>query len=382
MAGSADRHHSELRHKAAFAGCVRLFGNPRRFNQLETRSRHGKVVWFVRVGKGPRIRIRGEYGSDEFNAAYRAALAGEAPAAPQVAGPRVHPGTLQWLVNQYQGSAEWSALSDGTRAHRRITYAAVAKAAGNEPFNAITKADILAGMDRRAETPHAATNFLKSMRSLFKWAVSRDLATVDPTEGVKRVKTKDTGGFHVWSESEISAFEAKWPVGTAQRLAFDVLLYTGLRKSDAVKLGKQHMTGERIHYVTSKQGVPVTLPIHPALAASIAARPSKGLTIIETEYGRPRTPAGFGTWFRGACNEAGVPGSAHGLRKAGATRLANEGAGEPELEAWFGWKRGSGTAAIYTQKMDRARLALMAAERMLNADARTFVTGAGKRPKS
>jgi hypothetical protein len=37
---------------------------------------HGRAVWFFRLGKGRRIRIRGEYGSDEFNAAYDAALAG------------------------------------------------------------------------------------------------------------------------------------------------------------------------------------------------------------------------------------------------------------------------------------------------------------------
>jgi integrase len=342
------------------------------------KTRHGRVVWVVRIGKGPRVRIRGEFGSDEFNEAYRAALAGEAKAPPLAAGPRVHPGTLQWLVNQHMASAEWLGLSEGTRAHRRITYAVVTRSAGQAPFTDITAADIRDGMDRRAATPHAAMNFLKAMRTLFRWAVSRQLATVNPTEGIKRLRTKDTGGFHVWTEDEIAAFQAKWPLGTAQRLAFDVLLHTGLRKGDAVKLGKQHMVGGRIRYRTSKQSIPITLPIHADLAASIAARPSKGLTIVETEAGKSRTVAGFGTWFRSACNAAGVPGSAHGLRKAGATRLANDGASEAELEAWFGWKRGSGTAAIYTQEADRERLALMAAERRENADARTLKSGAGK----
>src|SRR3954449_5540141 len=43
--------------------------------------------------------------------------------------------------------------------------------------------------------------------------------------------------------------------------------------------------------------------------------------------------AGFGNWFRDMCAEAGLPIgiSAHGLRKAAATRFANHGATAHEL---------------------------------------------------
>ena len=30
-------------------------------------TRHGTGVWYVRVGKGPRIRIRAQYGTPEFD---------------------------------------------------------------------------------------------------------------------------------------------------------------------------------------------------------------------------------------------------------------------------------------------------------------------------
>lgn len=43
-------------------------------------SRHGKPVWYVRVGRGPRVRIRAEYGSEAFRLEYEAAIAGETPA--------------------------------------------------------------------------------------------------------------------------------------------------------------------------------------------------------------------------------------------------------------------------------------------------------------
>jgi hypothetical protein len=39
-------------------------------------TQHGRVAWYVRIGKGPRIRIRSEYGTPEFDAEYQAAIAG------------------------------------------------------------------------------------------------------------------------------------------------------------------------------------------------------------------------------------------------------------------------------------------------------------------
>jgi integrase len=88
------------------------------------------------------------------------------------------------------------------------------------------------------------------------------------------------------------------------------------------------------------------------------------LAFIATPNGRPMAKESFGTWFRGACKAAGVPGSAHGLRKAGATRAANNGATEAELEAIFGW-RGGKMASLYTREADRARLARRAMRKLL-----------------
>jgi integrase len=91
----------------------------------------------------------------------------------------------------------------------------------------------------------------------------------------------------------------------------------------------------------------------------------------------------FGNWFRNACKEAGVPGSAHGLRKAGATRAANNGATEAQLEAIFGW-RGGGMAALYTREANRVKLAREAANKLLseqdvNFYSRTLPLGAGEK---
>lgn len=61
------------------------------------------------------------------------------------------------------------------------------------------------------------------------------------------------------------------------------------------------------------------------------------LTFLVTSKGTPYTIWGFGNWFRDRCVEAGVPGRAHGLRKAGAATAAENGATTKQLMAIFGW---------------------------------------------
>jgi integrase len=76
-----------------------------------------------------------------------------------------------------------------------------------------------------------------------------------------------------------------------------------------------------------------------------------------TEFGKPFTAAGFGGWFRDRCDEAGLPHcTAHGLRKAGATIAADEGASDRELMALYDWTTAA-QANAYTAAANRKRLA-------------------------
>jgi integrase/recombinase XerD len=85
--------------------------------------------------------------------------------------------------------------------------------------------------------------------------------------------------------------------------------------------------------------IQVDIPLHQDLAAIIAATPSGHMTFLTTEYGKPFSPNGFGNKFRKWCDQAGLPPcSAHGLRKATATRLAEGGASAHEIMAITGHK--------------------------------------------
>ena len=322
-------------------------------------TRHGRPVWYVRRN-GKRIRLRAEFGTPEFEAEYQAAIAGE-----PLKTKSPNEGSFGWLIERYRETAAWSHLSAATRRQRENIFLHVIETAGSQPITKITIATIVAGRERRAATPAQARNFLDAMRGLFRWAADARMVKVDPTISVKNPARKKGPGFRPWTEDDVAAYEQRWLIGTRQRVWLHVLLYTGLRRGDAVRLGRQHVRDGIASLKTEKSGgtVTVTLPILDALAETLAAGPCGDLTFIAGENGCPLTKESFGNLFRDACRAAGVSGSAHGVRKIAATRAANAGATVAELEAIFGWSGGK-MAALYTRAADRQRLAKRAIHKL------------------
>jgi integrase len=322
-----------------------------RWPHLERRvSRHGRVCWYVRRGHGLRTRLHAPIGTPEFEDEYLGALRG---------GPSDHKGptvgTLGWLWERYCDSSAWSCLSKATQRQRENIMKHVLKAAGEAPLGEITRKVIVEGRERRKGTPSQANNFLKLMRGLFTWAIEAEYLKSNPAEAVKAVKTK-TASFRAWEEDDVEKFERRWPLGARERLALTVLLYTGLRRGDAARLGRQHIKNGRISVATEKTGTQVTIPLAPELVEAIKAVKLKGLTFVAQGNGQPLTKESFGNWFGETCKGAGLQGyNAHGLRKLAATRLAINGATVHELNAVFGWT-GSKMALHYVVQADRARL--------------------------
>lgn len=340
---------------------------PRPLHLRHETTRHGDKVWYVRRGEGPRIRLREAFGTKAFWTEYEKAVRGHVPDAEIKKATTV--GSLAWLVGEYMSSTQWTNdLSAATRTQRAGILKDIIKTAGADRADAVTKRNIQKGMDRRAAQPHGANNWLKTMRGLFAYAVALEYVPADPTRSVKLLAgANDRNGFHTWTEEEVARFEARHKVGTRERLALDILLYTGLRRGDAARLGRPHVRNGLIRIMTEKTEQEVTIRILPPLAASIAAAPIGELTFIATEKGRPYTKESFGNWFRDVCAEMGLPGRAHGLRKAGARRAAENGATEAELNAWFGWAEGSRESATYVRGANRTKLAARIADRYSEA---------------
>jgi integrase len=319
------------------------------------RTRHGRMIWVVRVGHGPRTRLRADFGSAAFMQEYRAAVED-----PRAHRPLKGEGTFEWLWTLYQRSPAWASLRPATQRDRTRLMRVALERAGNQPLEVFTRKFIVASRDARSATPGAARNFLNALRSLFAWALEAGHVESDPTVGIKQPKQKADGGFHTWTPDELAQFEARWPVGTRERLAYDVLVWTGLRRGDAARLGPQHVKDGEITLETEKTRREVVMPVMKPLADSIAATHHGDETFIVTADGKPMGKDVFGWFFAEACRQAGVPGRAHGLRKALAVRLAEAGATPLEIGAILGNDMG----AFYARKANRGKLAAAALSRL------------------
>ena len=326
---------------------------------VEDWDRHGNVRVYLRR-HGRKVRLRETPGTDDFEAEYRKALEGGGAAAPARA-PAART-SLRWLVQEYFKSAEFIALGDSTRRARRGILDKICRRHGDKPFARMEAAHVQIKIrDAKAKFPAAANARVMALRQVFAWAVTAGHADSNPARDVPLLGANNPEGVHAWTIDEIRQFENRHPIGTKARLALALFLFTGVRRSDAIKLGPQ-MENEGVLRFTETKGrarkpKKRELPILPELRAVLDATPSGHLNYLVTEFGKPFTATGFGNWFRKRCDEAGLPQcSAHGLRKAAATIAADNGATEHQLMAIFGWDSPK-MAALYTREADRKRLA-------------------------
>jgi integrase len=310
---------------------------------VEDRDRHGNVRVYLRVPGKPKLRLWQEPGTPEFDAEYRRAIAGEIkpkstqrPAAPAS-------GSLRALCVSYYGCAEYKRMELRSRHVRRLILDKLCDAHGDKPIALMEPRHVRRIRDEKAELPEAANSIIKALRAVFRHGVQAELLTRNPAREVEYLRAGGDG-YHTWTIEEVGQFEARHPVGTKARLALALLLYTAQRRSDVVRLGRQHVRSDGwLHFTQHKnrnrKPVAMELPILPALQRIIDASPCGDMAFLVSERGTPYTADSFGNRFRIWCRQARLDHcSAHGLRKAAATRLAELGASIHEIAGVTGHK--------------------------------------------
>lgn len=281
-------------------------------------------------------------------------------------------GTIALLVQLYRASPRYAAWSPGTAKRADKIMDTFARINAGVMVQDIRRGDMLRARDDDFRgVPGAANYWLKIMRGLFAYAVDLEWIDRSPCETIKPLPPVSREGFATWSEDDIDRFLAHWPPGTVARRAVLLMLYTGAARADAVRLGWQNVTGERIEYrrvKMAKHGGPlISVPILPELAAELASVPRDWGTFLQTVDGRPRSAASLTEDMRRWTESAGLPAgrSAHGLRKAMGRRLAEAGCSPHEIMSVLGHES-IAMAALYSRAYDRARAAEAAAERLAN----------------
>lgn len=302
-------------------------------NVTEYRDRHGKRRYRYRKTGVPTYHFRHAPGTKEFLEEY--ARAQEAKAEKLE---RFPPGSFHALITDFYKTPRWQEMKRSSR----TTYSGIIERFreqhGDKPVALMETRHIDRILGKMATTPAAANNLRKTLRRLFRHAIKMGWITHNPVDATDAYRTKGDG-YHTWTEAEIAQFDAKWPRGSRERLAKDLLLFTALRKSDMVTLGPEQRRGDKFMLTHTKNASNTVIAILPPLLASLDAMPSVGATYLATQFGKPFTGPGFGNWFRDRCNQAGLPHcTAHGLRKAMARRLAESGASNQEGKAVTGHK--------------------------------------------
>jgi integrase len=332
---------------------------PKQAKYLQSRRQRGR--WFHHYRRGGKLINLGVHGLHPTDpAVWRAYCVEHAryeDSPPDT--PQTRTGTFAWGVEVYLQSEHWKDLSEGTREARTAILKRYVDAQGDRPLSSITRDHIEAAL--YAKSAHAAKNEYKALHPLFQHLTQLRIIPNVPTKGVELRKPK-AGGFITASIAEMEAFTAMYQRGSRERLIFDLALFTGAARVDLVKLGRRNIADGLLTYTRQKTGGVAEVPVTADLLASIAHLPDIAPAFIMTEYGKPRTANGLGTFFAGACKRAGVSFRLHGLRKAFCTYWAEQGATTHQIAAMAGHKSLS-EVEVYTREADRKRLVRMLAER-------------------
>jgi len=337
--------------------------------------------YYYRAAGRAKVRLHQEPGTTEFDDEVACARLGvpyvppgEKPAAKPQAPQDVKPGTIDWLIAEYKrrtvgkiSQGKWTRRANMLEEVAEHRFGKKKARTGGLPFLDLRRRHVLKIRDELRSTPGAQNEVIRAISPMFAWAIDNDLAETNPAAKIKMLYSGD--GYHTWTVSEVRQYEEKHPAGSKARLMLHLALYTGLRLDNLAILGRQHVRDGQLTIRPGKtkksSGVVVEIPVLAELQKTIDESETGNLTFLITEFGKPFTTNGLGNKMRDWCDQAKLHHcTTHGLRKAGATIAAENGATDEELMAIFGWTTKNQTT-VYTKKARRKKIAAGAIRKLI-----------------
>ena len=213
------------------------------------------------------------------------------------------------VVTNYFSSPEFVTMKPSTRrAYRPVIERWLRdENIGHRLVSQMTRDHVKQMIGKRSQTPGAANDLLKKIRLLMTFAIEAKLRTDNPAS---RIKKFVSGEFHTWTDQEIGHFEAHWPVGSKQRLAFAIHLFTGQRTSDVCRMSWADIDQDVIRVVQQKTGAKIWIPLHSTLL-DILSKTRRGITRCslraKADLSRPKV---WGTIWHTKSTPRGCPSSA------------------------------------------------------------------------
>ena len=321
---------------------------------LRSKLRRGR--WFHTYRRGDVERSLGVHGLHPTDPKVLAAWAAEharwQDMPPDTDTPKA--GTFAWALDLYtSGNKKWKdEYSEATQKNRSAIFDRYRKAQGNRPVSTIKRADIERAL--YATGGWAAVNETKALKPVFEHLRRLRFVRENPFAGIELDRPK-IKGFPVAEADDIATFQERWPIGTRERLIFDLGLYTGAARVDLAKLGRKNVKGDLLVYQRQKSGITAQVPLTTELISVIDRTPDIAPAFILSALGKPYTAESLGNYFRDAAVEAGIHARLHGLRKAFCIYWAEKGSSTHQIAAMAGHMSLS-EVERYTRAADRERM--------------------------
>lgn len=342
----------------------------------------GKLRYYFRRGKGTRTAMPPVTGDPKLDPAFMAAYAillNEAagiklpdrvlpPGRPVVI--RATADSFAAALERYYRHSTFRALAPDTQEGHRGPLNKFARRFGTAPMLGLDH-DVIQEAIRPLE-PWPQQHLVTALRRFVRWARATgelDARAQDPTLGLVLHEVPKIKGHTPWTNAQRAQFERAHPVGTRERLAYEILNRLGLRRADVRRLGPQHVVGGMLRFQPRKTArttaVWLEQPFDPELARIIAATTVVGTkTFLVNAQGEPFAKSSFAAFMRRAYKAAGLPAHCrnHGLRKAMMLDLVEAEAGVHEIMALSGHSTMK-EIENYTRQFDRRRAAVRATEK-------------------
>jgi integrase len=272
------------------------------------------------------------------------------------------PGSVEAHVSRYLASHDFGALASNTqKARRNLLRRFMEMEINGRRVGELPTSGMQEGHIRKLTAdlpPQTKRVMVMSIRAMLEAAIERGDLNANVASGIK-AKIRKVAGRHTWTPEEIATYRAFWAPGTRQRIAMDLLLLTGQRRGDAVRMGWS-MVKERILTVKQeKTGAVAHIPVQDELASLVVDLP---LGTPWMQHGRGGAWAdgnAFGNQLRKWIAEAGLPEqcSAHGLRKAFCCYWAEKNFSVHQIATMSGHLT-LAEVQRYTQAVDRRAIAM------------------------
>lgn len=299
--------------------------------------------------------------SEAFLKAYVEA-SGESPK------PKLKPftaGTIGAGVSEYLGSSNFHDMAESTKQLWRSHCNKIRRSYGDANLEALSPRHIKKDMSQF--DGHPANSRLKVWRSLCKYWDQQGITETNVAKLVSRRDTKKTDGFTPWTRDDFDAFRRFWPIGTKERLAFELMYRTCAAMGDTCRLSRRMLSDDGwLTYTRQKSKSTAVSPFFDSgpdwfeatddLQKCLDAEPMN-LTFLTTQYGKTRSAKGASSWFSAAATKAGLDAdkSAHGVRKGRAAMFKENGAPADKRMAILGHETES-EANHYSKSADLRKI--------------------------